>query len=129
MRKYRRNFSSKYGNTKVEYDGYVFDSRAECDRWLELKILERVGRIANLSRQATFELIPKTPACRQTGRGERHVSYTCDFIYNDGAGQVTVEDVKSPATAKEKAYIIKRKLMKWRYPKIHFIEIIKGLDI
>lgn len=38
--------------------------------------------------------------------------YVADFVYTDlKTGKKVVEDVKSEATRKDKAYVIKRKLM------------------
>ena len=116
----------KYGNRKAIVDGIPFDSKAEAARYRELKLLEKAGEIWNLQLQPKFELIPKQP-------GERAVTYTADFRYTEkvkypgwkwsGDTREVVEDVKSPATAKDKAYIIKRKLFKQLYPDIVFREV------
>lgn len=93
--------SPKYGNKKT--DGY--DSRAEARRGRELELLERAGKIQNLGKQVKFEVIPKQD-------GERAAFYIADFAYEDPAtGETIVEDVKSPATRKLPAYVLKRKLM------------------
>ena len=113
--KIRRN--NKYHAVKVEYQGMTFDSHRELIRWQELCLAQKIGRISSLERQVKFELIPAL-------KGERAVSYYADFTYfNNENGKKIVEDVKSPITAKEKSYVIKRKLLKWRYPDIVFIEI------
>jgi len=106
---------SKYGNVKVTFDGIVFDSKKERERFIDLRMLERAGKIENLELQPEYELIPKS-------RTERAVKYRGDFRYIEN-GKVIVEDVKSTATAKDKAYIIKRKLMKWRCPDVEFREV------
>lgn len=99
---------NKYHAKKIEVDGILFDSRREANRYAELKLLERAGKIANLRRQEEFELIPK---CGK----ERPARYHADFSYTDTAtGEKVVEDVKSRAT-KTKDYILRRKLMNWRY--------------
>ena len=36
---------SKYGNIKTRVDGILFDSKKEAKRYLELKLLEKAGRI------------------------------------------------------------------------------------
>ena len=102
---------SKYGNIKTTTsDGITHDSIKEANRWCELKLLERAGRISDLKRQVKFELIPKQD-------GERAVYYIADFVYhNADDGKLVVEDVKGKRT---KDYIIKRKLMLW----IHGIKI------
>lgn len=99
-------YYNKYHNKKTRTsDGVEHDSRKEAQRWLELQLLQRAGEIADLKRQVTFELIPKQD-------GERACHYIADFVYTDAkTGEKVVEDVKSEATRKDKAYIIKRKLM------------------
>jgi len=47
---------SKYHAHRCEVDGIVFASKGEANRYLELKALEAVGAITNLSRQPKFEL-------------------------------------------------------------------------
>lgn len=101
--KYKYN---KYHNEKTRTsDGVEHDSKKEARRWMELQLLQKAGEIEGLERQVKFELIPKQD-------GERSCCYIADFVYIDTkTGKVVVEDVKSEATRKDKAYIIKRKLM------------------
>ena len=99
---------SKYHSRKVTTAEGTFDSVKECNRWSELKLLERIGKITGLRRQVKFELIPKQ---RAPGRTEYPVNYIADFVYlQDGA--VVVEDVKGYKT---REYKIKRKLMLQKY--------------
>jgi hypothetical protein len=100
---------NKYGARKVKTpDGQVFDSHREYQRWCELRLLERAGRITDLHRQVTYLLIPKQ-------EGERACSYVADFVYMEN-GKTVVEDTKGFRT---KDYIIKRKLMLY----VHGIQI------
>lgn len=73
-----------------------------------LKHMERSGKISELRRQVSFEVVPAQ-------KGERPVRYIADFVYNHD-GQTVVEDVKGFRT---REYVIKRKLMLW----VHGIEI------
>lgn len=99
---------SKYNARKITLDGIEFDSRKEANRYAELKVMERAGIIRNLQLQEEFELIPR---CGK----ERPAKYHSDFSYiNVETGEKVVEDVKSRAT-KTKDYILRRKLMNWRY--------------
>ena len=107
---------NKYRNKKVTVDMYVFDSIAESKRYKELTLLERVKEINNLELQKKYLLIDKQ-------KDERAVYYIADFYYIEN-GQEIVEDVKSRITAKDKTYILKRKLFKNKYPNIEFREII-----
>lgn len=100
---------NKYGARKVKApDGQVFDSVKEYHRWGVLRLLERAGRITDLKRQVSYELIPKQ-------QGERACSYVADFTYMEN-GKLVVEDCKGFRTPE---YRLKRKLMLW----VHGIRI------
>lgn len=95
----------KYGNRKIIRDGIEFDSIKECQRYCELKLMQRAGVISDLQMQVSFELIPSQ---RIDGKvAERAVNYIADFVYQQN-GQKVVEDTKGYKTPE---YIIKRKLM------------------
>lgn len=98
---------NKYGAKKITdpSTGFVFDSKAEYKRWVELRFLEIGGHITDLRRQVVFELIPKQD-------GERACNYVADFVYIDSDGNTVVEDTKGVRTD---AYKIKRKLMLYKY--------------
>lgn len=110
----------KFHNKKVTIDGVEFQSKREGARWLELKMLQRAGRISNLERQKKFVLIPAQYEPEITGpRGgkkkgrllEREVAYIADFVYwDEEKHEFEVEDTKGVRTPE---YIIKRKLMLW----------------
>lgn len=101
---------SKYGSRKVKIDGIVFDSGKEGNRYRELKLLERAGKIWDLKRQVPFTLIPTQKEGRKVV--ERACKYIADFTYmksgTDGVAELVVEDTKGFKTPE---YIIKRKLM------------------
>lgn len=98
---------TKYGNRKVIRDGIEFDSIKECQRYCELKLMQRAGVISDLQMQVSFELIPSQ---RVDGKVvERAVNYVADFVYTEN-GKTVVEDTKGFRT---KDYILKRKLMLW----------------
>lgn len=102
---------AKYNNQKITVNGQVFDSKKEANRYKELRLLEKAGEIYDLRRQVKFKLIP-TQRDEATGKViERECSYRADFVYEED-GKTVVEDVKGFRT---KEYIIKRKLMLWRY--------------
>lgn len=107
---------SKYGNKKITVDGVTYDSQKELNRYTELRLMERYGKISNLQRQVKFMLIPAQYEPDTVGkrggvkRGkliERECSYVADFVYTEDGKQV-VEDTKGFRTAD---YKIKRKLM------------------
>ena len=108
---------NKFHAKKTIIDGIQYDSAFEANRHQELKLLERAGVISGLQRQVKFELIPKQ-------KGERACYYIADFVYFEGK-QLVVEDTKSKATMTPE-YIIKRKLMKQKYPEYEFREVVKS---
>lgn len=110
---------TKFGNRKTVVDGEKFDSRKEARRFAELKLLERAGEVRNIERQVPFVLIPAQRD--EEGRViERPARYIADFVYNDRAGKLIVEDVKGykKGAAYEK-FVLKRKLML----KVHKIRV------
>ena len=117
-------FNRKYYNIKTKTtDGLVFDSHKEAQRWEQLLLLQKAGKIVELQRQVKFELIAAQYETyeRFSKKGkrlkdgtrliERKVDYIADFVYHDvETGEMIVEDTKSEAT-RTKDFIIKRKLM------------------
>lgn len=113
---------NKYHARSCVYDGLKFDSIKERNRYCELRLMQKAGRISDLRCQVEFELIPEQREPDRIGkRGgikkgfciERKVSYVADFVYNNTeTGATVVEDVKGKRT---KDYIIKRKLMLFRH--------------
>lgn len=96
---------SKYHSTPVEVNGIRFDSKREANRWFELRMLERAGKIEKLKRQVKYLLIPSQ--YRDGKCIERECSYLADFVYVKD-GHLVVEDCKGFRTPE---YKIKRKLM------------------
>lgn len=106
---------SKYNNSKTVYDGIKFDSRKEAGRYAELKMLQMSGLIGDLKLQVWFEVCPK----RYGNKRARY--YIADFVYTEG-GKKIIEDVKSPATRKDKVYSLKKALVLAHYPEYVFRE-------
>lgn len=115
----------KYGNKKTTQDGIFFDSRKEARRYAELNMMLRAGVISDLELQKPFELIPAQyePVARYGKNGnrladgkkciEKSCVYKADFTYFDNEKKtLVVEDTKG---FKTKDYIIKRKLMLYKY--------------
>lgn len=101
---------NKYRNKKTIVNGIVFDSKKESDRYYELLLLKKAGKISNLELQKEFLLLPAE-------NGERAIKYIADFVYIEN-GKMIVEDVKGVRT---QAYIIKRKLFKHKFCSEHVI--------
>jgi hypothetical protein len=95
---------SKYRAKPTFVDGFRFDSKREAERWSQLQLLLKAGRIRNLERQVTYRLeIMGVLICK----------YRADFTYEelqrDGSWSAVTEDVKGYATD---AYKLKKKMMK-----------------
>lgn len=113
---------NKYNNKKTVVDGIKFDSKAESQRYLELKAREQKGLIQNLRLQESFVLIPsqrEPDTVSSSGKKEkgkvihRAITYVADFVYIED-GEEVVEDCKGFRTS---VYEIKRKLFYYRYGK------------
>lgn len=111
----------KYNNKKVEADGFVFDSTKEFNRYYELKLLQRAGRIRGLEVHPKFELQPKFKD--KSGVSHRAITYSGDFSYIENGVHI-VEDVKSAMTRELRHYRDKKKLLLFKFPDIVFKEVI-----
>ena len=117
---------TRQNNKSVVICGIKFDSQWEADRYLQLLYLQEQGIIRDLQLQKKFELIPaarepdtigKRGGIKQGKIIERAVYYVADFVYVKD-GETVVEDAKGyydTSSAMYKVFIIKRKLMLWRY--------------
>ena len=134
MIRYGKRNRNKLGNTTVTIDGITFDSKKEGQRYSELRLLERAGKISDLRLQVEYDLIPahfeEVPTGEVYKRGEhmgepkmktvcveRAVSYIADFVYKENGVEI-VEDVKGfrdPECAAYKVFVLKRKLMLHKY--------------
>lgn len=98
----RRN---KYGNRPTR-DG--FDSVHERAVYQQLSLqrdaMDPADRVIGIERQVRFELIPKQAT-------ERAVFYVADFVVTFADQRQVVIDAKSSITRKNRAYVLKRKLM------------------
>lgn len=98
----------KYRNEKTTVDGILFDSKHEADRYKALKLLRAAGDVTGFACQVSFNL-------------PGGIVYRADFVVLYPDGTYAVEDAKSPATRKDKAYRLKRRLMK----STHNIDIVE----
>lgn len=94
----------KYRNRPT--NGYA--SKREAEAAAGLHILHKLGKITNLREQVKYVLVPKLEG---KIRNERPVTYTADFVYHDKDGEHVI-DAKG---FKTQQYIIRRKLMKFRF--------------
>lgn len=104
---------SKFFSKKVEIEGIMFDSKKEGQKYLELKDLQEKGIIKDLELQKEYILQDKF---KINGKTRRNITYKADFTYiTTEDNKIHVIDVKSPYTAKDKVYRIKKKLFEKRY--------------
>ena len=111
---------SKYGSSKVEFKGMLFDSKYEVQRYIYLLGLQQQGKISGLRRQTPFLLIPKATKLfpKQLKTKVKYVErvvemqslYHNDFTYIED-GKYICEEFKSAMTSKLADYILRRKLM------------------
>jgi hypothetical protein len=99
----------KFKSIRTKIDGIVFHSKAEAQRYCELKLKEKFGLILDLETQPVYKLIVN---------GQLICKYIPDFRYKFPSGKSIVEDFKGKITH---AHTIKKKLMK----AVHGIEILE----
>jgi dsDNA-binding SOS-regulon protein len=81
----------KYSAKRTTVEGHTFDSKAEAERYCELRLLEQSGAIEELTLQPKYALYGE--------EGELICHYVADFEYvKRGENQVTIEDVKGAET-------------------------------
>lgn len=104
----------KYKNKITEINGIKFHSKKEANRYMELKLLQKAGKIKDI------ELQPKIPLLVN---GKSIGYYIGDFRYYDNAKhRLILEDVKSPAT-KTPIYNLKKKILETYNPPIEIVEV------
>ena len=92
--------ASKYRNVRTTVDGIKFASKKEAKRYAELALVQKAGRIHNLTCQRPFTLAVN---------GATICKYLADFTYSEiPSGRYVVEDVKGFRTP---IYRLKAKLM------------------
>lgn len=114
------HFYNKYHAKKTIVDGITFDSKAEAKRYMELRLLEKQGKIRCLRLQVPYVLIEKS-------KYGREIKYIADFVYDEvnSSGERTkdgiifsyerktiVEDCKG---FKTDVYRLKKRLLAERY--------------
>ena len=100
---------NKYHNKKCKYKDMTFDSLKEMQYYKKLELLQNFGKISELKRQVEFVLIETFKLDDET---YRKTKYIADFTYKDENGKYHVVDTKG---FKTKEYLLKKKLMAWKY--------------
>jgi hypothetical protein len=108
---------SKYRNRRTKVDGITFDSKAEANRYIELKSLQAAGQVRWFIRQPRFLL---QEGFEKDGRTFSPIEYVADFLICWADGSITVEDVKGMRT---REYRMKRNMFEKRYPTLRLVEV------
>lgn len=102
----------KYNNKKTYYNGILFDSMGECNRYQDLELLERAGEIHSLETQPKFKILDEF---KLRGKAHRAIEYHADFkYYSNRHKSWVVEDFKSKPT-KTRVYNMKKKMFLSKY--------------
>lgn len=108
----------KYGNHKVVYDGHKFDSKLERDTYVELRLQEAAGIIADLEVHPRYVFFDTDTA----GTSREVCRYTPDFRYRVvRTGAIEVVDCKTFST-RTQSYGIKKRWMRIRFG-IRIVEV------
>lgn len=101
----------KYSAVATVIDGVRFASKAEARRYVDLKVLERIGEVKDLELQPKFPL--HVPVKGRAGVFQKVCTYIADFRYRLGPnGLLVVEDVKGMKTT---MYRLKKKMVEAEY--------------
>lgn len=107
----------KYGNRVTEVDGIRFDSEKEADYYRQLHWLMREGTVKEVELQPKFVL---QPAYEVAGKKIRPIIYRADFKVTEADGHIYYVDTKGMRT---QVYLIKKKMLLYKYPDIDFREV------
>jgi len=97
-------------------DGIQFDSKKEMLDYVKLKQEEKAGLITDLQLQVVFTL--QEAFIDGMGTAHKPISYKADFTYKR-SGVPVIHDSKGMRTD---VYMLKKKLLLYRYPQYQFIE-------
>ena len=99
---------SKFGAKKTVVDGITFDSRIEARRYGQLKFEERAGAIKHLRIHPQFEAIVNgILVCKY----KADFAYRAEWVSPVNMGPLTVEDVKSEGTRRERDWKLRKRLI------------------
>ena len=121
IQSYGERRAGRIPHNYVRVGNEQFDSQSEADRYMELLVMQKAGKISCLVCHPHFDLIPSQKVPGQ--KSFRAHGYTADFAYIKD-GEEIVEDVKSVRTREERDYIINRKLM-WMLKGIYVHEVVR----
>jgi len=103
--------TTKYGAKKTSVDNILFDSKAEAEYYIGLKMLQKSGKVKYFELQPEYVLLDPYPD-PATGKMIRAIKYRADFLVRYPDGREEVVDVKGVRT---ETYKLKKKLFESRY--------------
>lgn len=80
-RSWNTQFKRKPKELRTDAAGITHDSVEEMERWNQLQLLQRTGRIRNLRRQVRYLLEKKEANVAIRTKTGRVAAYTADFVY------------------------------------------------
>ena len=105
---------TKYFGEKIVVDGETYDSLNEYERWCDLRLLERDGKISELNRKVKYVLVPSQRD--ESGKLIEHeVSYIAAFEYILDGNKVIEDSTDYGRGASYQLFSIKRKLMLYKF--------------
>lgn len=108
--------NGKYNAKKTMVYGIAFDSQKEARFYLALLDLKRMGTISKIELQPSFTLQPDFV---RAGHKIKKIVYKADFKVTEPNGHEYYIDTKGMKT---KEYLIKKKMLLYRFPDIDFRE-------
>ena len=88
-----------------------FDSEKEYQRWAQLRLLERSGKISGLKKQVPIPIFEEFSG--SDGKKHRAIQYKADFVYIED-GKEIVEDVKGFDRKSGKYLMTETFRLKWK---------------
>ena len=116
-----RRKPNKYNARKTVMCGHTFDSKRESEVYLMLREKKRLGEIKSIDLQPTYTLLEGFRD--NTGRAQKPITYTADFLVEHDDGRREVIEVKGMRT---RDYLLRKKLFlyKMRDENIIFREVL-----
>jgi hypothetical protein len=108
---------SKYHAKRIDKYGRTWDSKKELKEYEQLLILQQAGEVKTIELQPQFEL---QPGFTHAGKRERAITYKADFKVTYSDGRIEIIECKG---FKTRDYVLRRKLLLYKYPDVNFVEI------
>lgn len=110
---------NKFHNIPTDYDDCHFESQKEAQRYVELRLLVRIGDIKDLRVHPKYVLQEAFKGA--DGKVVREIYHKPDFSYTVcETGEMCVEDVKGGTATQTRNWKNKYKLFLKRYPNITY---------